>query len=251
MRIAFISDIHGNLPALEAVKKDILRRGVDRIVNLGDSLSGPLMPRETAQFLMAEGWYSLAGNHERQLLADDGKAKGASDQYALSQLTQTELDWLSTQTHRHQLTDDILICHGTPRSDVEYFMETVEKGYIRIASPKEIEERIAGVRSPIIICGHTHIPRLIKHKAGQIDEQMIFNPGSVGLPAYEDDHPHYHVIENGSPDARYAILERRNAQWQIDFHAVAYDFEAMAQLAKKNERLDWEYALRTGYIIAN
>ena len=132
--------------------------------------------------------------------------------------------------------------------DVEYFMETVEKGYIRIASPQEIEERIAGVRSPIIICGHTHVPRLIKHNAGQIDEQMIFNPGSVGLPAYEDDHPHYHVIENGSPDARYAILERRNAQWQVDFHAVAYDFEIMAQLAQARERADWVRALRTGYM---
>ena len=72
MRIAFISDIHGNLPALEAVKKDILQRGVDQIVNLGDSLSGPLLPRETAQFIMAEGWYSLAGNHERQILAEEG-----------------------------------------------------------------------------------------------------------------------------------------------------------------------------------
>ena len=72
MKIAFISDIHGNLPALEAVKKDILQRGVDQIVNLGDSLSGPLLPRETAQFIMAEGWYSLAGNHERQILAEEG-----------------------------------------------------------------------------------------------------------------------------------------------------------------------------------
>ena len=60
MKLAFVSDIHGNLPAIEAVKKDILRRGVDQVVNLGDSLSGPLLPLETAQFLIAEGWYCLA-----------------------------------------------------------------------------------------------------------------------------------------------------------------------------------------------
>jgi predicted phosphodiesterase len=53
-RISFVSDIHGNLPALEAVVKDIDRRGVDAVINLGDSLSGPLMPLETARFLMAQ-----------------------------------------------------------------------------------------------------------------------------------------------------------------------------------------------------
>ena len=56
MRIALVSDIHGNLPALEAVAADIRRRGADRVVNLGDNLSGPLLPRETAQWLMASGY---------------------------------------------------------------------------------------------------------------------------------------------------------------------------------------------------
>jgi Icc-related predicted phosphoesterase len=51
MRIAVVTDIHGNLAALEAVHRDIRRRGIDLIVNLGDSLSGPLLPRETAEFI--------------------------------------------------------------------------------------------------------------------------------------------------------------------------------------------------------
>ena len=77
MRIALVSDIHGNLPALEAVVEDIERRGVDAIVNLGDSLSGPLMPLETARFLMAQDWVQLAGNHERQLLTGPADRRGA------------------------------------------------------------------------------------------------------------------------------------------------------------------------------
>ena len=92
MRIAIISDIHGNLPALEAVTKDIGRRGVDSIVNLGDSLSGPLLPLETAQFLMAQDWVHLAGNHERQLLTLGSGQRGPSDEFAYSQLTTKELE---------------------------------------------------------------------------------------------------------------------------------------------------------------
>jgi len=69
MRLAVLSDIHGNLPALEAVTRDFVRRGVDTVINLGDSLSGPLQPRETADFLLAQDWIHLAGNHERQVLA--------------------------------------------------------------------------------------------------------------------------------------------------------------------------------------
>ena len=67
MRIALVSDVHGNLLALEAVAADIKRRGADLVVNIGDSLSGPLRPLETAQFLMAQDWINLAGNHERQI----------------------------------------------------------------------------------------------------------------------------------------------------------------------------------------
>lgn len=61
MRIALLSDIHGNLAALEAVAADIELRGVDQVANLGDSLSGPLLPLETARFLMAQDWIHLAG----------------------------------------------------------------------------------------------------------------------------------------------------------------------------------------------
>lgn len=68
MRIAVLSDVHGNLAALQAVVADFKKRGVDAVVNLGDSLSGPLLPRETAQYLMLQDWVHLAGNHERQVL---------------------------------------------------------------------------------------------------------------------------------------------------------------------------------------
>jgi predicted phosphodiesterase len=111
MRIAIVSDIHGNLPALEAVLRDIGRRGVDRIVNLGDSLSGPLMVRETAQFLMAQDWVQLAGNHERQVLAG---SPGASDEYARSQLGAAALAWMATLEPSLWLSEDVLLCHGTP-----------------------------------------------------------------------------------------------------------------------------------------
>ena len=87
MKLAVVSDIHGNLGALHAVLEDIARESVDGIVNLGDILSGPLQPAETADFLMTQSFVTIRGNHERQLLAlIDGPREridpGTSDGYA-------------------------------------------------------------------------------------------------------------------------------------------------------------------------
>ncbi len=241
MRIAVGSDIHGNLPALEAVAADIARRGVDLVVNLGDSLSGPLLALETARFLMAQDWLQLAGNHERQILHPHQRT--ASDVHAHAQLGEAELAWLATLQPSLRLTPEVLLCHGTPRSDHEYFLETVEPGGVRLATAAEIETRMAGAEAALIVCGHTHVPRALRTAAGC----LIVNPGSVGLQAYDDDHLLYHVMQNGSTDARYAIVERGPQGWSAALLTVAYDWRAMAALAERNGRPDWAHAIATGY----
>ena len=95
MKIAALSDIHGNLFALDAVLADIERRGADLIVNLGDILSGPLLPRETADRLMALQLPTVRGNHERQVLSMDPADMGASDRYAFDTITDAQRDWIA------------------------------------------------------------------------------------------------------------------------------------------------------------
>jgi predicted phosphodiesterase len=244
MRLAIVTDIHGNLAALEAVAADIHRRGVDQIVNLGDSLSGPLLPLETAQFLMTEGWPSLAGNHERQILTHSPERRGASDKYAHSQLTSKEFAWLRSLAPSLRLTPEIFLCHGTPSSDTEYFLETVKSGAARPATSAEIEARLGNEVAPLVACGHTHVQRVVHTKRGQ----LVVNPGSVGLPAYDDIYPVPHAIETGSPDARYAIAEQLQDGWGVALLSVPYNYKSMAQLARLRNRPEWEYALLTGYL---
>src|SRR5690349_17684195 len=140
-RIALVSDIHGNLPALQAVVEDTRRRGVTRIINLGDSLSGPLLPLETARFLLQQDWLQLAGNHERQLLEFAGKGGGASDAFAHAQLTPEVFEWMRSLSHSRPLDDEVYLCHGTPRSDVEAMLETLEGDRTRAATDAEIADR--------------------------------------------------------------------------------------------------------------
>lgn len=242
MHVAILSDIHGNIAALDAVLADIALRGVDRIVNLGDILSGPLFPCETADRLMALDLPTIRGNHERQLLTQAPEAMGASDRYTHDRLLPRHRAWIAGLPEQVWVSDAIAMVHGSPGSDIEYWLETLEPDGLRPATDAEVKARSGGLRAPVILCGHTHIPR-IHHRPGG---GLIVNPGSVGLPAYDDDRPWRHVVETGSPHARYALVEGEGARWTAQIIAIDYDHESMALAAQAHGRPDWAHALRTG-----
>ena len=242
MRVAIVSDIHGNLPALEAVVRDIGRRGVDTVVNLGDSLSGPLLPLQTAQFLMAPDWTHLGGNHERQVLDLDPLRADPNDAFTRSELGAGELAWLARLAPRLQYCPEMLLCHGTPDSDHRYLLETVTPTQLRRASQTELDARLGVVAAELVACGHSHVPRAMRASTGQ----LVVNPGSVGQQAFDDDLPYPHTVESGSPDARYAIVERQAGQWSTSLVAVPYAFQAMVALARSRGRHDWACLLGCG-----
>jgi putative phosphoesterase len=244
MRFAAIADIHGNALALEAVLADIDRLGIKTVVNLGDHVSGPIDPARTADILMARNFASIAGNHERQLLSLAPEAMGRTDRWALGRLTTSHMNWLRTLPQTRLFNDDVLLCHGTPTSDDTYWMEYVtDEGAVTTASRDNIEKEASGVNSSLILCGHTHTPRIMHLNDGQ----MLVNPGSVGCPAYRDATPVPHAMSTGSPDARYAIIEGHNRRWSADLKTVAYDHMAAARLAEAAGRSDWASALATGW----
>ena len=255
MRIAAISDIHGNLPALDAVLADIAASAVDVTVNLGDILSGPLWIEETAARLVALGLPTIRGNHERQVLTLAPERMGASDRFAAQRLSSGTRAWLQSLPATLALAPQVFCCHGTPDRDLQYLLETTEPGFarggapgIRAATVDEVAARLGttlhGVPQALVLCGHSHVPRAL----GLPDGRLVVNPGSVGLQAYDDAHGHAHVVENGTPHARYALITHRAAGWQVDLRAVPYDHEAAAQRAEAGRRGDWADALRTGRV---
>lgn len=239
-RIAVLSDIHGNLPALEACVDDAKQRGCDTFINLGDILSGPLWPVETAAFLRPLEWPTIAGNHERQLLTQTRDQMGDSDRFADAALGESERAWLRTLPPVLAWRPDIYLCHGTLDSDLDYMLHDVGEAAVNDTPPDAVAARVAGRGEKLILCGHTHVPRQVRLPGGR----AVANPGSVGLPAYDWDRPHYHVMETGSPAARYAVVDGDTLD--VDLIAVAYDHEAAARKAEAEGRGDWAIALRTG-----
>ena len=235
-RLAILSDIHGNLLALEAVIADAEARGCTAFANLGDSLSGPLWPAETADLLIARRWPTIAGNHERQLQTL-GERMGPSDRFTASRLSDAHRDWLRGLPPTLAI-DDMLLVHGTPASDVDHLVETVDAEGIRPAKDIEIAARLDGTHARFTFAGHSHLPQLRRLSDGR----TVANPGSVGLQAFDDDRPHPHVVETGDPRARYAIREGNT----VTPVAVDYDHRAASARAARAGFAGWATWLATG-----
>lgn len=232
MRLAVISDVHGNSFALEAVLADIRAEGADAIVNLGDHLASPIDPRATADMLLALPMPTIRGNHDRWMVTPRSGKPDPIDSFARGQIDAEHLQWLAGLPAT-LVFEGILLCHGTPASDEKFWLE----GFIHartttIPDEAAVSAHAAGADYPVILCGHSHIARAVRLRDGR----QIVNPGSVGLQ-----------IVYGSPDARYVILDRRNGKWSPSFRVVAYDHAAAARAAEAHGFGHWTEALTTGW----
>jgi predicted phosphodiesterase len=242
MRIAILADIHGNVLALEAVLADLERRRFDKIVNLGDCVSGPLWPRETAELLIRFDWPTVRGNHDRWVTDWPPEKHYRSDAFAYRALDSSQLEWLRALPPTIEIGEGIFACHGRPDDDNAYLLENIEGGRLVPAREAEIADRVRAVGARLVLCAHSHLSGLAA--AGR---KMVINPGSVGLPAYEDQSPPAHVSESGSPAARYAVLELDGERVRLEHVALAYDYAAAARRAAENQSLAWTHFLSTGF----
>lgn len=233
MRLAIVSDIHGNLPALEAILGDIRTRAVDAIVNLGDCVSAPLWPRETLELIQSAALPTVRGNHDRWA-ASDVEPDSATVAFTREALTSAQRGWLGALPTSIQVANDILAVHGTPRSDAEYLLEERIDGRLALARRPLLDERLGDTRARLILCGHSHL----QHTAMTTGDRLIVNPGSVGCPRYAGNDDPF-IAEAGSPHARYAIATQGRYGWRVELFAIEYDWDPVVAQARANGREDW------------
>jgi predicted phosphodiesterase len=242
MRIAILADIHGNLLALEAVVADLRNRRAEQVVNLGDCVSGPLWPRETAELLIGLGWPTVRGNHDRWVTDRVPSEQYASDAFALRSLSCEQLVWLHALPPALMLADGVFACHGRADDDNAYMLENVVGSQLTLASRQQIADRVRAIDARVVLCGHSHIARVVT-----TEDKVVVNPGSIGLPAYEDPTPPSHVSETGSPHARYAIMVLDGDRVEVEMMTVPYDHLGAAKRAEENGSAPWAHFLATGF----
>lgn len=241
--LAVLADIHGNALALEAVIDDARLRGLTEFINLGDTFFGPLDPAETWKILKKFKMITILGNQDRILL-EGGKKwdNNSSFKATMEALGSDGMAWIASLPPTTILDNDVFLCHGTPRSDLAYLLEDISTGLPAMRSNVDISEDIfpEANECSLVLAGHSHHPGLVNCK-----DVTVVNPGSVGLPAYDDDTPP-HIMASGSPHAKYAVLTPTEAGWETDFVSVEYDWQAASDMARRNGRDDWAQWLLTG-----
>ena len=216
MRVAAIYDIHGNLPALEAVLDAVRRAGVDQVVVGGDVTPGPMPGEALACLLDLEVPVRfIYGNGEREVLAEKAGAPTGRVpeafrgiiQWAAQQLTtgheQLMAGWPATIRLDIEGLGDVLFCHATPRSDTEVFT--------RLTPEDRLLPVFSGLDARVVICGHTHM-----QSDRRIGGVRVVNAGSVGMPY-------------GEPGAYWLLLGPG-----IELRHTPYDLEAAAERIRRS-----------------
>jgi predicted phosphodiesterase len=235
MRIAIISDIHGNGVALDAVLNDIKQIDVDRIVCLGDAVQGGPQPVEVVTRLRELDCPVVMGNADDWLLtgADSGAENipeerrvrmGKVRDWQLTKLSENDLSFIRTfqPTIQMKLDDErTLLCyHGSPKS------------FDHVILPQTPDEEVRGYLEPheqmIYTGGHTHM-QFIRH----FGRTFHFNPGSVGV-AYRHDQPDEHFRLD--PWAEYAQLSSRNRNLSLEFRRIPFDVQLLTSVYKASGR---------------
>jgi putative phosphoesterase len=234
VRIAVISDVHGNLRALEAVLADVRPRAVDTMVNLGDCVTSPLWPRETLELLESVAMPTVRGNHDRWIAQPASAPSSPSIAFAREALRAGQRVALGALPASLAIEDGILAVHGTPASDAEYLLEEKVDGRLAMATADTLGARLGNVAADLVLCGHSHHQHVASDRAGR----LVLNPGSVGCPRYADNTDRL-INEAGSPHARYAVATKRGPRWSIELIALEYDWGAVASQAERNGRADW------------
>lgn len=242
-RFAVIADVHGNRWALEAVLDDIARRGGPPVLNLGDSVYGPLDPAGTATLLRRATSVCVRGNQDRVLLQpEEATADSPTFRFVVEQLSADDVRWLGRHEIAPVRVGPLTLCHGTLHQDDQYLTEHITEHAVTARASEVVARELASTEAQVVLCGHSHVQRLLALSGGR----LVVNPGSVGLPAYTHDVPYPHAMEAGSPHARYALIEQTDRGWNVQHIAVVYDWEVAARAAERQGRPDWSSWLRAG-----
>jgi putative phosphoesterase len=235
MRIAIISDMHGNDIAFEAVEADIRQQKIDQIVCLGDAIQGGPQPAAVVRRLRALNCPIVMGNADAWLIsgvetADEGipperlKKMGEIRLWSLSQLTEDNRAFIASfqPTVTINLEDDldILCFHGSPTSFDEIILP---------AAPEEEFQKILGPYADRILTGgHTHAQQIRRNS-----ELFFFNPGSVGFAYshYQPDGQFY-----ADPWAEYAILTVEQGQTSLEFRRLPFDAQELIRIYRESGR---------------
>jgi putative phosphoesterase len=237
MRLAVLADIHGSLPALEAVLHAIRSLGVDGLLVAGDMTCGPNSV-EVLQRLQAENAWMVLGNNEGYLLRfDSGQAPGwwhTSHQWALNRwvfrtMDRASLDILHSLPEQRLIdlpgTAPIRMFHGSLRSSSEMLDPQLY--------PEPLQDAFARTAEPVLICGHTHRPWQ-KRENGR----LAFNPGAVTFPC------------NGDLNAQYAILTWGPSGWEVEHRSTAYDHSLVRKAFEDSGFLIEGGALTRGFLLS-